>query len=83
MFHNHYFKKRFAKHFDTENIDKTLLEKDRSFLTYQILSRTSYSKITENPFNMFTQFKKGTEFGIDSLLNVKAITNCFPLHQVT
>ena len=75
------FHTKFEIFFDPDDIEKTFLPKDRIALTYEILSRTSYSELSNNPFENF-EISTDSLKGIERLLNDGSFEDGFPLHDV-
>jgi hypothetical protein len=71
---------KFEKFFDKDE-NKTIPAKDRILLTYEILSRTSYSKLlTES--SIFSGNENDNLVGIERLIAWKIFLDAYPLHEV-
>lgn len=71
----------FEKFFDHDDVEQTLLPKDRIALTYEILSRTSFGEMSDDPFESFENFEADSKKGIQRLIADKTFLNAFPLHD--
>lgn len=79
-----YLSIRFSKFFG-ESEDKIISPKDRCLLTYEVLSRTSYSKLIEEDQDESVSASSTTDFkvGIERLLANGSFQAAFPPHEVT
>lgn len=71
----------FEKFFDHDDVELTLLPKDRIALTYEILSRTSFGVMSDDPFESFENFEADSKKGIQRLIADKTFLQAFPLHD--
>jgi hypothetical protein len=76
--YNSMLHKKFEPFFQP-NLNETILPKDRSYLTYEILSRTSYSTLSHEGTTNFLKHND-QEIGIRKLLRNKTFTAAYPLH---
>lgn len=72
--------KRFEKFFD-KNENDTIPKKDRCLFTYEILSRTSYSRYLTEPA-IFSGNESDRCIGIERLLAEGIFLAAYPLHEV-
>ena len=70
--------KRFEPFFDQKDIENTISSRNRCLLTYEILSRTSYSKASQS---ISEKNADSTLRGIGSLLANKTFQAAFPPHK--
>lgn len=71
--------KRFERFFD-KNENKRIATKDRCLLAYEILSRTTYSRLLREPA-IFSGNENDRNIGIDRLLAEGAFLAAYPLHE--
>lgn len=63
-----------------ESLADSIEDKDRSTITYEILSRTTFSKKLEQP-SIFRS-EHDPEVGIDLLIANETFIAAYPLHEV-
>ncbi|CAF0848775.1 unnamed protein product [Brachionus calyciflorus] len=78
--YNSSIRSKFERFFDKENVDITIATKDRCLLTYEILSRTTYSKVLDEPV-IFSGMANDRNIGIDRLVAQGIFLASYPLHE--
>ncbi len=73
--------KRFERFFDESNPEMTIMQTDRTLLTYEILSRTPYGIAVSDTYEAFTLANNDPKIGIDRLIANGVFQAAYPLHD--
>ncbi len=74
--------KRFERFFNETNPEATIMQTDRTLLTYEILSRTPFGTAVSDTYEAFKLANNDPKIGIERLIANGVFQAAYPLHDV-